>query len=123
MGGVAEGSLDTGGSSVSMSRVEVSPVAESNFVPRYVQATDYSSLGKFMVAKLKVIGQLDMKFDSDFTDVDGVISYAVLPASQIGINNSVRGPFESEFSFWYSGYIFLLPVYRMGSLQSRRRKK
>ena len=55
-----------------------------------------------MVAKLKVTGHLDMKSDTDFENVDGAISYAVLPESSIGIADNVRGPFESEFSFWYS---------------------
>lgn len=123
LGGVAEGNLDTGGSSVSMSRVEVSSVAESNFMPGYVQATDYSNLGKFMVAKLKVTGQLDMKLDSDFTDVDGTVSYAVLPESLIGINDSVRGPFESEFSFWYSGYISFIASAPDGEFTEQEEKE
>ena len=58
-----------------------------------------------MVAKLKVTGHLDMKSDTDFENVDGAISYAILPESSIGTADNTRGPFESEFSFWYSGYV------------------
>lgn len=107
IGGVAEGQLG-GGSGSYMRRVEVSKVADSNFVPGYVQATDYSSLGTFIVAELKVTGELDMQTDSDFTDVDGDISYAVIPESWIGTLDSVTGVFEGEFAFWYSDYISLI---------------
>lgn len=61
-----------------------------------------------MVAKLKVTGHLDMKSDTDFENVDGAISYAILPESSIGTADNTRGPFESEFSFWYGGYVSLI---------------
>ena len=60
----------TGGSTASMFRVEISPVSKSRFIPRYVQATDYSHLGKFAVAQLKTTGVLNMQQDSDFTEID-----------------------------------------------------
>ena len=107
IGGVAEGNLGVG-SATDMLRVEVSKAADSSFLPGYVQATDHTDLGTFMVAKLKVTGHLDMKSDTDFENVDGAISYAVLPESSIGTEDNVRGPFESEFSFWYSGYVSLI---------------
>lgn len=107
IGGVAEGNL-VGGSATDMLRVDVSKAADSSFLPGYVQATDHTDLGTFMVAKLKVTGHLNMKSDTDFKNVDGAISYAVLPESRIGTADNVRGPFESEFSFWYSGYVSLI---------------
>lgn len=88
-----------GTSTVSMARVEVSKAKNSQFVPSYVQATDYSNLGDFMVAKLKVTGMLDMQTDKDFTDVDGTVSYAVLPQTTVGTREDVRGAFEGEFTF------------------------
>ncbi|MBC3804049.1 hypothetical protein GH808_06310 [Acetobacterium fimetarium] len=94
-----------GTSTVSMTRVDVSKVENSNFKPGKVQGTDHSELGPFMVAKLKVTGNLKMKTDFDYTVVDGPVSYAVLPESQIGTVEGIRGPFEGEFSFWYSGYV------------------
>lgn len=97
-------SITGGGSAVAMERVEVSKAADSNFVPDYVQATDHSNLGAFMVAKLKVTGTLNMQSDSDFKDVDGSVSYAVLPETQIG-TSTARTVFMMEFAFDYSGHI------------------
>lgn len=94
-----------GGSSISMLRVNVSEIADSNFIPSYVQETDYSKLGKFVVAKLKVTGELNMKTDSDFKDIDGSVAYAVVPKSYIGTREDVRGMPVIEFAFYYSGHI------------------
>lgn len=99
--GVPVGKDAIGGSSVFMTRVEASKVAESSFVPSYVQATDYSNLGKFVVAQLKVTGELDMKVDSDFKEVDGSIAYAVIPESLLGIDEDVRNPYCIEYGFKY----------------------
>lgn len=44
-----------------MNKEEISKVASSQFVPGFVQATDHSSLGEFMVARIKTIGKLNMK--------------------------------------------------------------
>lgn len=122
IGGVAEGSID-GGSTVSMSRVEVSKVGESQFTPTYVQGTDHSGLGEFMVAKLKKTGELNMKTDSDFRDIDGGVSYAVLPKSRIGTDDSVRLPYNTEFAFWYSGYISLIALSPDGQFSEDEEKE
>lgn len=47
------GKLEGGGSGVYMNKVKISKAASSQFVPGFVQATDHSSLGEFMVAKIK----------------------------------------------------------------------
>lgn len=108
LSGIPVGTDAIGGSSVFMSRVNVSKVANSSFVPSYVQATDYSTLGNFVVAKLKVTGELDMKNDSEFKDVDGSVSYAVLPESRMGIDDSVRNPDAIQYGFNYgSGISFI----------------
>ena len=99
--GVPVGEDATGGSSVFMMRVEASKIEDSNFVPSYVQATDYSDLGKFVVAKLTVTGELDMKTDSDFRDVNGSVSYAVIPESLLGVDEAVRNPYSVEYGFKY----------------------
>lgn len=99
--GVPVGEYATGGSSVFMMRVEASKIEDSNFVPSYVQATDYSDLGKFVVAKLTVTGELDMKTDSDFRDVNGSVSYAVIPESLLGVDEAVRNPYSVEYGFKY----------------------
>lgn len=87
-----------------MGRVEISKVEESQFTPSYVQSTDYSHLGDFMVAKLKTTGTMNMQTDSDFEDVDGDVSYAVLPITEDKTTANATGPYEGEFSFWYAGH-------------------
>lgn len=99
------GDETVGGSAVLMLRVEATKEAESSFEPGYVQATDHSGLGNFVVAKLKVTGELDMMNDTDFKDVDGKVSYAVIPESQLGVDEDVRGPYCAEYGFNYSGGI------------------
>ncbi len=95
--------LEGGGSGVNMARVDISKEAPSQFIPGSIQATDYSDLGEFMVAKLKTTGILNMKTDSEYTDVDGDISYAVLPLSEHGTRENVRKATSGEFTFWYAG--------------------
>ena len=99
------GPISGGGSAVSMLRVEVSKVADSQFVPGSVQGAEHSDLGKFMVAKLKITGTMDPRTDINFTDIDGSVFYAVLPESAIGTREYVNRAFNAEFSFDYSSHI------------------
>ena len=39
-----------------MNEVDIERVADASFLPDYVQATDYSDLGKFVVARIEVTG-------------------------------------------------------------------
>lgn len=105
---VPVGDQATGGSAANMLRVEATEVAESSFKPGYVQATDHSDMGRFVVAKLKTTGELDMMNDSDFTEIDGRVAYAVIPESQLGIDEAVRNPYFVEYGFNYSGGISLI---------------
>lgn len=104
IGGVAEGELGAG-STTDMTRLEISAVADSQFVPGYVDARNYADLGKFVVAKTKITGTLDMLTDSDFVDTDGAVSYAVLPESRTGIEETSNLPMFIQNTFWYSGYV------------------
>lgn len=97
--------IEGGDSAVNMARVDINKVAPSQFIPSSVQATDYSDLGEFMVAKLKTTGILNMKTDNEYTDVDGGISYAVLPLSEQGTRENVRKATSGEFTFWYAGTV------------------
>ena len=99
------GKLDGGGSNTNMAKVKVSKIADSQFIPSYVQGTDHSELGEFMVAELKTIGILDMRTDSDYRKVDGNISYAVLPKAEEGIRENVNKATSGEFVFRYSGNV------------------
>lgn len=96
-----------GGSHVAMSRVVASRVADSCFVPGHVQATDYSDLGKFAVVRLKEEARCTTT-DSDFVDVDGSVSFAVLPESRLGTDSYVSAPYSSEFAFWYNSWISVI---------------
>lgn len=95
-----------------MRRYEVSKIADADFVPTIPSGTDsdYSSLGKFIVAKIKVTGELQMDTEDDYTAIDGEFSYALLPESYIGVHDYVQGlgGFYEEFSFEYpSLYAFI----------------
>ncbi|MCM1186849.1 MAG: hypothetical protein NC251_01685 [Lachnoclostridium sp.] len=67
---------------------EISRVADSAFVPGYAKTTDYSDLGKFVVAKIKMGG------DSDY--------YAVIPESECAAHRVKRHFIRG---FWYDGYL------------------
>lgn len=90
-----------GGSSTNMARIDVSEISESQFVPDAAN----KNLGEFMVAKLKITGVLDMRTDSDYTDIDGDISYAVLPKSEVGLREGVNKAIPGEFTFYYGANI------------------
>jgi hypothetical protein len=100
-----------GGGGRNMQKVEVSKVADSSFVPTIPAGTDsdYSGLGTIIVAKLKIVGELYMDEDSDFTAVDGAVYYAVLPESYVGEHQVVGlSGFYNEFFFKYPGlYAFI----------------
>ena len=100
---VPVGDEAVGGSAANMWRVEATKETESSFKPGYVQAEDQSYLGNFVVAKLKVTGELDMMNDTDFKDVDGKVSYGVIPESQLGVDDAVRNPYCVEYGFNYGG--------------------
>lgn len=72
-----------GGASRTILKGEITKVADSNFIPSYVQAEDYSSLGKFIVAKVEIVGELWMDTDSDYKEVDGATFYAIVPETYI----------------------------------------
>lgn len=91
-----------------MKTLDVSKVADSPFVPSYVQATDHSALGKFMVAKLKTASETDMFGDGETTEVDGEVRYAVLPESEVGelVETIIVG--LPTLSFWYSSHLSIV---------------
>lgn len=104
IGGVAEGQLGSG-SATDMTRIELSTVADSQFIPGYVDARNYEDLGKFVVAETKITGTMDMLTDSDFVDTDGAVSFAVLPEKRTGTEETTDLPLRVQNTFWYSGYV------------------
>ena len=101
-----------GRSGVSMLQADITKADDSEFVPSFPNGTntDFSSLGNFIVAKVHIIGELDMKRDSDFTPVDsGTTFYAVVPESYLGTREFVgQAGNVDEFSFVYpTPYAFI----------------
>ena len=101
-----------GRSGVSMLQADITKADDSEFVPGFPDGTntDFSSLGNFIVAKVHIIGELDMKRDSDFTPVDsGSTFYAVVPESYLGTREFVgQAGNVDEFSFDYpTPYAFI----------------
>ena len=97
-----------GGSATVMKQVEVTKVADAGFIPGYIQANDYSNLGNFIVAQLKLVGTLDMKKDKEYTKVDGDVSYAVLPETFVSVHSGLTHPYILDFSFRYAGNVALI---------------
>lgn len=100
-----------GGASRTMVKANITKADDSEFVPSYPAGTntDHSGLGKFVVAKIKIIGELSMDTDSDYKEVDGKVFYAVVPETYIGEREFVAQAGNiDEFSFEYpSPYAFI----------------
>jgi hypothetical protein len=103
---VSFGQLD--GNGKNMNKYEVSKASDSQFVAGYASGgdTDYSYLGKIMVCRIEVTGELFMGIDDDYKPVSGKESYAVMPESYIGTHEAtgLTGYYE-EFSSDYGGYL------------------
>lgn len=103
---VSFGQLD--GNGKNMNKYEVSKASDSQFVAGYASGgdTDYSYLGKIMVGRIEVTGELFMGIDDDYKPVSGKESYAVMPESYIGTHEAtgLTGYYE-EFSSDYGGYL------------------
>lgn len=102
-----------GGGGRTMLKIEISKAADSNFVPGLPAGvsmnTTYENPGNFIVAKIEIVGQLNMDTDTDYTAVGGEIMYAVLPESYIGIHEVVglTGIYQA-CSFKYPlAYVFI----------------
>jgi len=103
------GMHDLTGPTRDINRVNVIRVADASFVPSKVQATDYSDLGTFMVAKLTITGKYDMFNGGEYVEIpDGRVRYALLPASEEGEREESLMVGLPTFSFWYAGHISLI---------------
>lgn len=100
---------DLKGAVRTINKVDITHMADSNFTPSYVQATDYSDLGKFMVAKIKVTAECDMLGDGEFHEVNsGRVRYALLPESELETQDEYLRSGLPTFSFWYGGHISMI---------------
>ena len=92
-----------------INEVDIKRVADASFVPGYVQNTDYSDLGKFMVAEIETTGRYDVLGGGDYIEVDDESTrYALLPESQVGEQQECIIPGLPTFSFWYAGHISMI---------------
>lgn len=112
------------GTTRNINLVDVTKIADASFVPEYVQATDYTSLGNFIVGKLDTKEQCDMLGDGVFQKVeDDLIRYALLPESEIGKKEEMLVPGLPTFSFWYSGHISFIAESPTGKFTEREEKE
>ena len=104
--------------------VDVTRVADASFIPDYAQATDYSDLGKFMVAKLKTTSECDMLSDGESIDIDnGPVRYALLPESEVGEQYESIIAGLPTFSFWYAGHISFIADSPNGEFTEQEEKE
>lgn len=64
-------------------------------------------IGDFVVAKLKVTGELDMQNDSDYSNIDGAVSYGLIPTSLLG-EQDVRVPYCIAYGWQYADCVSLI---------------
>lgn len=104
--------------------VDVTRVADASFTPDYVQATDYSDLGKFMVARLKTTSECDMLSDDESVDIEnGPVRYALLPESEVGEQYESIIVGLPTFSFWYAGHISFIADSPNGEFTEQEEKE
>lgn len=103
------GIKNPGGLGWLMRQKNILKAANSNFFPSYsyVQDSNYSDLGEFMVAKVKTVGEMYLREESEYTPIDGGTVYAVLPETYIG-EYDARGADMLALSFWYGGNVSLI---------------
>lgn len=104
--------------------VDVTRVADASFIPDYTQATDYSDLGKFMVARLKTTSECDMLSDGESIDIEnGPVRYALLPESEVGEQYESIIAGLPTFSFWYAGHISFIADSPNGEFTEQEEKE
>ncbi len=99
---------DLEGPTHKINSVDVTPVANASFNPGYVQATDYSDLGTFMVAKLETTRECDLLAGGESVNVERVVRYALLPESEAGEQYESFIVGLPTFSFFYAGHISVI---------------
>ena len=88
-------------------KYKISKVADSKFKPGYGVGTDHDyskDLGKMVVAKCKLIGEMDGQVDEDFKKPsESNYYYAILPQSKLGTREDYDGT-GAEDLFGYVSY-------------------
>ena len=103
-------------------RMDIEKVADSSFIPDYVQATDLRGLGTFMVASAVCTGSLSG--DGSYADIaNSPMNYAVLPESRVGVAEGLRGDNSSALSFNYAASLSFATVDVQGGLTPRETRE
>lgn len=107
---------ELGGKSRTMLKADISKMADSEFKPSIPDGcgadgtsnAPYANLGNMIVAKVHITGAMEMRLETDYSDID-VVFYAVVPESYIGEMEFVgQVGYVDEFSFPYPGpYAFI----------------
>lgn len=104
-----KGMRDLTGPTRDINCVDITWVANADFVPSSIQGTDYSDLGAFIVAKIKTTGKYDVLNGGEYSAVEnGSVRYALMPESEIDQDEECIIPGLPTFSFWYAGHISLI---------------
>lgn len=101
-----------GGRGRTMWKIEVSKVADSSLIRKnyYAPGTpDYKEYENLVVAKINIVGSLQMDTETSFTELDGGVMFAIVPESYVGVHEVVGiGGIYSNCSFEYHGlYTFI----------------
>lgn len=103
------GMRDLTGPTRGINRINITRVTDADFSPSYVQDTDYSDLGAFVVAKVEIIGEYDLLGGGEYSVAeDGSVRYALLPEGQMGEQDEIIMTGLPSLSFWYAGHISLI---------------
>lgn len=116
------GSQFYGGDSI-LRYARITKVADCAFNPGYVQATDYSSLGKFIVVKLEEYAREDGRSNEGKYEIDGEIMYAVVPETYIGEKEFMGIGYWSVLSWKYSSPITVLVTSPDGTFTEQEEKE
>ncbi|MCH5352828.1 MAG: S-layer homology domain-containing protein [Acutalibacter sp.] len=107
--------------------VNITKTADSSFIPGWVQNTDHSSLGSFMVAKIQWVSVFDYQAGDMRPLEDGETEYAVLPETSPYYNNEnpawLYGVDETSLAFWYSSGISFIAHAPTGKFTEQEEKE
>ena len=118
------GMRELAGPTRGLNDVNVTRVADANFIPGYVQATSYSDLGEFGVTRLETVGTYDVMNGGEYSPVETVqIRYALLPESEIGERQEISRAGLPTFSFYYGGHISLIARSPSGEFTKQEEKE
>lgn len=101
-----------------MDYAHITKVADASFIPIAYGGSDYSSLGKYVVAKIKVYAYEDGLSEDGEVEYDGPTYYAVVPESYLGEEGFCGTGYWSVCSFEYVRPMVILATSPDGTFTS-----